>query len=95
MAKYILFDTETTGTGDNDRIIQVGAMILDNKGNVEKFDELCSTEVPIAVEAMEVHGITPDKILNKPKFAESNFYKTTTIIKPFQRCKAKNIRSWL
>lgn len=28
--KYILFDTETTGIADDDRIIQVGAMILDS-----------------------------------------------------------------
>ena len=76
MAKYILFDTETTGTRDNDRIIQVGAMIIDSKGNVEKFDELCSSEVPISIEAMEIHGITPDKITNQPKLIETNFYKT-------------------
>ena len=27
MAKYILFDTETTGNQEEDKIIQVGAMI--------------------------------------------------------------------
>jgi DNA polymerase-3 subunit epsilon/exodeoxyribonuclease X len=75
MAKYILFDTETTGIGENDRIIQVGAMILDSKGNVEKFDELCHTEQTIPVEAMEVHGITPDKIIGKAPFTQSMFYK--------------------
>ncbi len=74
MAKYILFDTETTGVGEHDRIIQVGAMIVDPKGNVEKFDELCGTDLEIPVEAMEVHGITPDKIENKPAFLQSKFY---------------------
>ena len=76
MAKYILFDTETTGTQEEDRIIQVGAMIVDTKGEVEVFDELCSTILPIKIEAMAVHGITPDLIENKGVFTDTNFYKT-------------------
>ena len=76
MAKYILFDTETTGNQEEDRIIQVGAMIVDTKGQVEIFDELCSTVLPIKIEAMAVHGITPDLIENKGIFTDTNFYKT-------------------
>jgi len=76
MAKYILFDTETTGNKEEDRIIQVGAMIVDSKGKVEVFDELCRTSLPIKISAMAVHGITPDLIENKPLFIETNFYKT-------------------
>ena len=76
MAKYILFDTETTGNQEEDRIIQVGAMIVDAKGEVEVFDELCSTVLPIKIEAMVVHGITPDLIAGKGLFTETNFYKT-------------------
>lgn len=30
MAKYILFDTETTGNQEEDRIIQVGAILYKN-----------------------------------------------------------------
>ncbi len=76
MAKYILFDTETTGNQEEDKIIQVGAMIVDSKGNVDCFDELCSTTLPIKIEAMEIHGITPDLLENKAPFIETNFYKT-------------------
>jgi len=76
MAKYILFDTETTGNQEEDRIIQVGAMIVDAKGEVEVYDELCSTVLPIKISAMAVHGITPDLIEGKGKFTETNFYKT-------------------
>jgi DNA polymerase III epsilon subunit-like protein len=76
MAKYILFDTETTGNQDEDRIIQVGAMIVDSKGGVEVYDEFCSTVLPIKIQAMAVHGITPDLIEGKGKFIETNFYKT-------------------
>ena len=35
MAKYILFDTETTGTKEEDRIIQLGGMLISNKTNIE------------------------------------------------------------
>lgn len=75
MAYYVLFDTETTGNQEEDRVIQFGAMIVDTKGKVEAFDELCSTPIPIKLEAMEVHNITPDLIENKPKAVETNFYK--------------------
>jgi DNA polymerase-3 subunit epsilon/exodeoxyribonuclease X len=74
MAKYVLFDTETTGGNEEDRIIQIGSMIVDAKEPIEVFDELCSCEIPIKLEAMEVHNITPDLLENKPKFIDSKFY---------------------
>ncbi|WP_152055202.1 3'-5' exonuclease [Aliarcobacter butzleri] len=75
MAYYVLFDTETTGAAQEDRVIQFGAMIVDTKGKIEAFDELCSAPIPIKLEAMEVHNITPDLLENKPKAVETNFYK--------------------
>ena len=75
MAYYVLFDTETTGNQEEDKVIQFGAMIVDQKGKVEAFDELCSTDVAIKLEAMEVHNITPDLLVGKPKAVETNFYK--------------------
>ncbi|MCH9739242.1 MAG: 3'-5' exonuclease [Epsilonproteobacteria bacterium] len=74
MIKYVLFDTETTGNQDEDRIIQIGAMVIDSKGNVEVYDELCSSEIPIKVEAMEVHNITPELIEGKDNFQSTKFY---------------------
>ncbi len=76
MPTYVLFDTETTGNQENDRIIQVGAMVVHDKENIEIFDELCSTSVPISIEAMEVHNITPDVIEGKAPFGETKFAKT-------------------
>ncbi len=75
MAKYILFDTETTGNQEHDRIIQIGAMIVHSKDEIEVYNELCSTEVPISLEAMEVHNITPDVIENQPPYSELTFVK--------------------
>lgn len=70
MAKYILLDTETTGAGEEDRIIQLGYMVLDGK-NVEVYNDLCSAPLPIGYGAMEVHGITPDMIEGKPPCVET------------------------
>ena len=75
MAKYILFDTETTGAGAQDRIIQVGAMIVHGRDEIEVYDELCAANVPIAIEAMEIHNITPDVIENQPLYEELEFTK--------------------
>jgi len=75
MAVYVLFDTETTGNQENDRIIQIGAMIVHNREKIELFDELCSASVPISIEAMEVHNITPDLIEDKAPFSETAFAK--------------------
>jgi len=75
MTKYILFDTETTGNQEEDRIIQVGAMVVGTKGEVEVYDELCSAPLAIKIEAMEVHNITPDIIEGKEPFTTTKFYK--------------------
>ncbi len=75
MAKYILFDTETTGNREHDKIIQIGAMVVHSKDEIEIFDELCSTDVPISIEAMEVHHITPEIIADKAPFLETEFYQ--------------------
>ena len=74
MAKYIILDTETTGAGENDRIIQLGYMVLGAK-EIEVHNEFCSSEVPISYGAMEVHSITPDMIEGKPLCAETEAYK--------------------
>lgn len=75
MAKYVLLDTETTGAGENDRIIQLGFLVLDGK-NVGVYNDLCSAEVPIGYGAMEVHGITPEMIEGKPLCTQTAAFET-------------------
>lgn len=75
MAKYILFDTETTGTQEEDKIIQIGMMVVNSKTDIEVYDELCSTNIAIKLEAMEIHNITPDLIKDKLSFKETNSYR--------------------
>ena len=74
MAKYVILDTETTGTDEQDRVIQLGYMVLGDK-EIEVHNEFCSADVPINYAAMEVHGITPEMIEGKPKCVEIPAYK--------------------
>ncbi len=74
MAKYIILDTETTGTDETDRIIQLGYVVLGGK-EIEVYNEFCSTDVPIHFAAMEVHGITPEMIEGKEKCTDLPAYK--------------------
>lgn len=66
MAKFILLDTETTGAGEEDRIIQLGFMVLEGR-TIEVYNDLCSSDVPIGYGAMEVHAITPEMVEGKPR----------------------------
>lgn len=73
MAKYIILDTETTGVDEEDRIIQLGYMVLSSTG-IEVYNELCSSEINIKYPAMETHGIVPQMLENKPICVETEAY---------------------
>lgn len=75
MAKFILLDTETTGAGDDDRIIQLGYIVLAPGGQTAVHEALCSAVVPIGYGAMEVHGITPEMIEGAPACVETEVYR--------------------
>ncbi|MDQ7042881.1 MAG: exonuclease domain-containing protein [Sulfurimonas sp.] len=74
MAKYIILDTETTGVGESDRVIQLGYVVL-GTNPIEVHNEFNSSDVPISFGAMEVHGITPDLLDGKPICTETTAYK--------------------
>lgn len=74
MAKYIILDTETTGTADTDRVIQLGYMVLGAK-ETEVHNEFNSSDIPISYGAMEVHGITQERLAGKPLCIETPAYK--------------------
>ena len=64
---YIFLDTETTGTGPDDRLCQIAFKI--GKGQV--VDEMFNPGRPISIEAMAVHHITNDMVASKPPFKGS------------------------
>ena len=72
--KYIILDTETTGTNEQDRVIQLGYIVLGTQP-IEVHNEFCSCDTPISYGAMEVHGITQEMIEGKPTCKETTAYK--------------------
>jgi|AntAceMinimDraft_13_1070369.scaffolds.fasta_scaffold21975_2 DNA polymerase III epsilon subunit-like protein len=67
----IFIDTETTGIGPEDRLIQVGYRTTDGLD----ANAFYSTERKIEIGAMATHHITEKMIAEKPKFIESTEYK--------------------
>lgn len=68
----VFFDIESTGLNViRDRIVQIALIkfFADGREALEK-EMLINPGIPISQEAMDVHGITPDKLRNKPGFAE-------------------------
>jgi len=64
----IIFDTETTGDQETDRLCQLAYKTLDGS---EIFNELFTPPVPISVASQAVHHITPKMVVGKPSFVES------------------------
>ena len=68
----IFFDIESTGLNViRDRIIQL-AMIRYNQDGSPPIEKsyLINPGIPIAPEAMAVHGITPEDVADKPSFGQ-------------------------
>lgn len=66
------FDLEATGLNViRDRIMQIGIIkYFKNGKEPEELDMLINPGIPIGLEAMGVHGITPKDVANKPTFAQ-------------------------
>lgn len=71
--REIILDTETTGIDWNDghRIIEIGAVELINRMPTGKvFHQYINPERLIEQEAINVHGITDERVANEPLFKE-------------------------
>ena len=61
------FDLETTGVNvASDRIVEISIIKLNPDGSEETLTELVNPEMPIPAEAAAVHGITNEKVADKP-----------------------------
>ena len=68
----VFFDIESTGLNVmKDRIVQI-ALIKYPKGGEEPIEKemLVNPGIPISEESIAIHGITPDKVSNKPTFIQ-------------------------
>jgi DNA polymerase-3 subunit epsilon len=71
--RQIILDTETTGleVEQGHRIIEIGALeMIDRKLTGREFHSYLNPEREIEQGALEVHGITPEFLEDKPRFAE-------------------------
>jgi exodeoxyribonuclease X len=74
--KFIILDTETTGTKEEDRVIQLSFLVTDENNEIEEIhDTLCMPPVPITYEAMAIHHITPEKVSGSIPLQETKAYK--------------------
>ena len=63
------FDLETTGLNiATDRIVEISIVKILPNGEKEVKTELINPTIPIAKESSEIHGITDEKVKNKPTF---------------------------
>jgi DNA polymerase-3 subunit epsilon len=70
--RQVVLDTETTGlsTADDHRIIEIGCVELINRRLTgERFHQYINPKREIDAGAMEVHGITPQFLADKPLFS--------------------------
>ncbi|MDX1573749.1 MAG: DNA polymerase III subunit epsilon [Methylophaga sp.] len=71
--RQVVLDTETTGLSiaDDHRIIEIGCVeIINRRLTGQNFHQYINPERDIDAGAMEVHGITPEFLADKPLFAD-------------------------
>ena len=69
--EFVAFDLETTGLSSiNDRITEVGAVILKNGREVDRFQTLVDPERLLTAENTELTGITNEMLKGQPKIEE-------------------------
>jgi len=68
----VFFDVETTGLNIlKDRIIQIGLLKYKKDNPVpDELEMLINPGIPISDESMQIHGITPADVSNKPTFQQ-------------------------
>ena len=71
--RQIFFDTETTGlhAAQGDRVLDLGCVeLLDRRPTGRHFHRYINPERESHPDALRVHGLTPEFLADKPKFAD-------------------------
>ncbi|MDY7395194.1 exonuclease domain-containing protein [Aureibaculum sp. 2210JD6-5] len=67
----VFFDLETTGINiAKDRIVEISILKVYPNGNKESKTWLVNPEIEIPAEVVAIHGITNEKVVTEPTFAE-------------------------
>lgn len=61
-SRYIAIDIETTGLNDSDRIIEIGAVLIENGKKVKTFSTFVKCDIPIPDGVSSLTGITEDDL---------------------------------
>ena len=66
--RYVSFDVETTGLYPQrgDRIIEIGAVAIEDGTVTEEFHSFLNTGKPIPLAAQKIHGIRVEMLTGKP-----------------------------
>jgi DNA polymerase III epsilon subunit-like protein len=66
--RYVVFDVETTGLfpARGDRVIEIGAVVLDNGRVAQQFHSLVNPGRPIPKSVQKLHGITNKMLAGEP-----------------------------
>ncbi|MDA3833226.1 MAG: 3'-5' exonuclease [Spirochaetales bacterium] len=77
--QYVALDVETTGFSpkNGDRVIEIGAVAIENQSIIAKFSSLIDVDKRIPWQVQQVHGITNEMLEGEPKpdVVWSEFYK--------------------
>jgi DNA polymerase-3 subunit epsilon len=66
-----VFDLETTGLQINtDRIVQIAIIKLDPSGERTELNQLINPEMLIPQEVVAIHGVSDEKVKDKPTFSQ-------------------------
>jgi DNA polymerase-3 subunit epsilon len=68
MERFAVIDTETTGFGKKDRVLEIAVVLVEGKEIVQEWETLINPERDISNSS--IHGITPEIVSLAPTFAE-------------------------
>ena len=70
MERFAVIDTETTGFGKTDRLVEIAVVLVEGKEIVQEWETLINPERDIS--NSNIHGITSELVSLAPTFAEIN-----------------------
>jgi len=69
VGKFVFIDVETTGLdpAKGHRVIEIGAIAMENKQFISEFQSFIQINYPISRHVSRVHGITSEMLIGQPK----------------------------